>query len=208
MTDRTRKLSRVTLVLAATAMLAAPLSALGQATQTPQKSETSPAAKGDRWLHIRVDCSDPKGERVRVNVPIELAEKVLSSVNHDRLHGGKISIHSAEVNGVDLHAILDAVRSSKDGEFVTVQSNNEDVRVAKQNGQLLINVQKKQDKKDHVEIRVPIKVVDALLSAGKNELDIAAALRVLSTQGDTELVTVKDSENTLRIWLDSKNAAE
>ena len=37
---------------------------------------------------------------------------------------------------------------------------------------------------------------------------IVAALKVLSVHGDTELVTVKDSENTVRIWVDSKNVAD
>jgi hypothetical protein len=199
MTERSRNFLFISLFLAAAALIVAPLRNFGQSNQP---------AKADRWLHIRVECSDPKGERVRVNVPIEMAEKVLAAVHHDRLQGGRIRIHSGEVNGVDLRAILDAVRTSKDGEFVTVQSRDEDVRVAKQNGQLLINVHKKESAKDRVEIRVPMKVVDALVSAGKDELDVVAALRVLAAQGDTELVSVKDSENTVRIWLDSKNGSE
>lgn len=201
MIDRTRKLCR-TLLLPAAALFLAPSLSFAQASQ--------PAAspKSDRWLHIRVESSDAKGERVRVNVPVEFAEKVLGAVNHDRLQGGRIRISSAEVHGVDLHAILDALRTSKDGEFVTVQSRDDDVRVAKQNGMLLINVTKKESKKDRVEIRIPMKVVDALVSAGKDELDIVAALRVLSTQGDTELVSVKGAENTVHIWLDSKNGSE
>jgi hypothetical protein len=59
-----------------------------------------------------------------------------------------------------------------------------------------------------VEIKVPMKVVDALFSAGKDELDIVAALKALSGHGDMELVTVKDDENTVRIWVDSKNIAD
>jgi len=51
-------------------------------------------------------------------------------------------------------------------------------------------------------------VVDALFSAGKDELDLVAALRALSAHGDMELVTVKDAENDVRIWIDSKNATE
>jgi len=38
---------------------------------------------------VRVISSDAKGETVRVNVPLELAEKVLPAINHDRLHGGR-----------------------------------------------------------------------------------------------------------------------
>jgi hypothetical protein len=53
-----------------------------------------------------------------------------------------------------------------------------------------------------------MKVVDALFSGGKDELDLVAGLRALSAQGDTELVTVKDEENSVRIWLDSKNVSD
>jgi len=59
-----------------------------------------------------------------------------------------------------------------------------------------------------VEVKVPMKVVDALFSAGKDELDVVAALRALSGNGDTELVNVKDSENTVHIWIDSRNLAD
>jgi hypothetical protein len=59
-----------------------------------------------------------------------------------------------------------------------------------------------------VDVKVPMKVVDALFSAGKDELDITAALRALSAQGDTELVTVKSDDNTVRVWLDSKNISD
>ncbi len=188
------------LALAAVLFLLGPTAGLAQTTQQ---------SKPDRWLHIRVDSTDAKGEMVRINVPLELAEKVLSAIKKDRLHDGKVRINSADINDVDLRALLDAVRTSKDGEFVTVQSNDQDVRVAKQAGQLLVHVRDKHgDKKAHAEIRMPLKVVDALLSAGKDELDIVAALHVLAAQGDTELVSVKDSENTVRIWLDSRNSAD
>jgi hypothetical protein len=53
-----------------------------------------------------------------------------------------------------------------------------------------------------------MKVVDALFSADKDELDLVAALHALSYQGDTELVSVRDAENTVRVWLDSKNVTD
>ena len=69
-------------------------------------------------------------------------------------------------------------------------------------------VDKNGPKKSHVEVKMPMKVVEALLSAGKDELDLVAALHVLEAQGDTELVSVKDSENTVKVWLDSNSVAE
>jgi len=69
---------------------------------------------------------------VRVNVPLELAEKVLPAINKDRLHGGRVKIDNAHMDDVDLRALVEAIRTTKDGEFVTVQSNDCDVRAAKQ----------------------------------------------------------------------------
>lgn len=195
----------------AAALLLASIGVLAQSSSAQAKSgqSTSSETGKDRWLHVRVICEDNKGETVKVNVPLELAEKVLPAVNHDRLHNGKVTIDRAEMNDVDLRAIVDAIRTTKDGEFVTVQSRDNDVRVAKENNHLIIHVvDKGGSKKSQVEIKVPMKVVDALFSAGKDELDLVAALHALGTQGDTELVSVKDSENTVKVWLDSKNVSE
>ena len=68
--------------------------------------------------------------------------------------------------------------------------------------------EKNHPKRSEVEVKVPIRVVDALFSSGKDELDLVAALHALAAQGATELVSVKDQENTVRVWLDSKNATD
>ena len=198
------------------AVCVAPVS-VGQST-----SGTSSGAK-EQWIHVRVTSAEDKGETVRVNVPVEMAERVLPAINKDKLHNGKVHIDSAHLDDVDLRTLLDAVRTSKDGEYVTVQSRENDVRVAKSNGYLYVYVTEKpatknasksetgklnSAKESKVEVKVPMKVVDALFSAGKDELDVVAALRALSANGDTELVNVKDSENTVHIWIDSKNLAD
>jgi hypothetical protein len=141
-----------------------------------------------------------------------LAESVLPTINKNHLHNGKVTIDQAHLNDVDLHALMTAVRNAKDGEYVTVQGSDQDVRVAKQGGHLFVHVKDKSrgdnSKHSEVEIKIPMHVIDALLSAGKDELDIVAALHALGQQGDTELVSVKDSENTIRVWLDSKNVGD
>jgi hypothetical protein len=195
---------------AATTLLLIPGLALAQAPSAKTSSAPSTtSAKQDRWLHVRVISSDAKGETVRVNVPLELAEKVLPAINHDRLHDGKVKIDCAHLNDVDLRAMVEAIRTAKDGEYVTVQGNDNDVRVAKQDNHLIIHVlDKGKSKRSQVEIKVPMKVIDALFSAGKDELDLVAALHALSGTGDTELVSVKADDNTVRVWLDSKNVTD
>ena len=208
-----RHFARRASVALAAAMLFAPVALHAQSvTVTSDSSSTS-----DRWLHVRVVSTDSKNETVRVNVPLDMAEKVLPAINKDRLHNGKVKFSDADMNGVDLKTLLDAVRTAKDGEFVTVQSNDSDVRVAKQNGYMLVHVTEKHSgtgkdakttERSRVDVKIPMKVVDALFSAGKDELDIVAALRALSAHGDTELVSVKSDDNTVRVWLDSKNASD
>jgi hypothetical protein len=201
MSTRTRHLLPVVAFLAA-AFLYSPLNTQAQ-TST---SASSTSAHGERWLHVRVISSNSKGETVRVNVPLEMAEKVLPAIDHDRLHNGKVRIGCMDCDGVDVRTLFEAVRTAKDGEYVTVQSNDADISVMKKDGQMLVHVHDKNRSKDsRIEVKVPMKVVEALLSGTKDELDIVAGLHALAGQGDIELVSVKDDDNTIRVWLDSKN---
>lgn len=180
----------------------------GAALCAPLTIQAQSGNSGDRWLHVRVISSNDKSETVKVNVPLELAEKVLPAIDHDRLHNGKVHVGSIDCDGVDVRALLDAVRTSKDGEFVTVQKKDADINVAKKEGYLLVHVKDKEHKASQVEVKVPMKVVEALLSADKDELNIVAALHALAAQGDTELVSVKDEDNTVRVWVDSKSLSD
>lgn len=213
MSQLSKRISQRALVALAAAVLLAPAVIFAQAPAASSGSSST----SDRWIHVRVVSKEAKGETVRVNVPLEMAEKVLPAINKDRLHNGKVRFDDSDMKGVDLKAVLDAVRTSKDGEFVTVQSNENDVRVAKQNGYMYVHVTEKRPsstkdgkpvERNQVDVKVPMKVVDALFSAGKDELDIIAALRALSAHGDTELVSVKSDDNTVRVWLDSKNISD
>jgi hypothetical protein len=195
------------LLLATATLLVTPYTSFSQTSDNTATTQVV-SAKSDRWLHIRVDNKESKGEVVRVNVPIDMAEKILPAINHDQLRHGKIHIDSGKLNDIDVRAILDAVRTAKDGEYVAVQSNENDVRVAKNGGMLFVNVTDKSGSKhSKVEVKIPMKVIDALFSAGKDEVDVVAALHALAAHGDTELVSVKGDDNDVRVWMDAKNVA-
>src|SRR3989442_12043693 len=50
------------------------------------------AAAQDRWLHVKVVDAAKGGESVNVNIPLELAEKVLPTIQAEKLSHGKIKI--------------------------------------------------------------------------------------------------------------------
>ncbi len=172
---------------------------------------TAPAAmagRTERYLHVKVEDAT-KGESVNVNVPLSMAEKILPTINKNNMHNGHVTIGHADMDDVDIRALLDAVRTAPDNEFVTVKEKDQDVRVAKSNGNLVVHVHDTAKGGQKVDITVPMKVVDALLSTAKdNELDISAAIRALSDAGDAVLVTVEDASEHVRVWVDSKGSSE
>ena len=178
------------------------------------------ALAADRWLHVKVEESGVNGETVRINMPLSLAEKVLPVIHTDKLRDGKVKVDSTDIHDLDLRAIVEALRTTPDNEFITVESTHENVRVAKAGGNLLIKVRNSHGKAgtkttaetktvaETVDVMIPFPVVEALLSAGKDELDVLAAVRALSAVGDTVLVAVDDQHDKVRIWVDSRNTME
>jgi hypothetical protein len=164
-----------------------------------------PLAAADRWIHVRVIDQGQKGEAVSVNLPLALAEQILPTINTGDLKNGKVSIHG-QINGVDVQRILEAVHSTGNNEFVSVKSKDENVRVAKDGNLLLIRVHESKGSGKDVEVRVPMEVADALFSSGNGQLDLLAAIRALQgMKGDTDLVSVRDENSNVHIWVDSKN---
>ena len=176
------------------------------------------ALPADRWIHVRVIESGPDGDRVRVNIPLSLAEAVLPAIKCDKLNEGKVKVEGHAFDRVDVRALLEAVRKTGDNQYVTVESKDQNVEVAKAGEFLLIKVHENSKhgaKKDQaskgqntVDIKVPFKVANALLSGPTDELNVLAALRALDEYQNLELVTVKDGSDDVRIWVDSNNTAD
>jgi len=158
-----------------------------------------------RYLHVRV--SNPANhELVRVNVPLELAEKVIPAINDGKLRDGKVSLGDFSANNLNLRAILDALKTAPEGEFVTVQDSGDNVRVAKERGQLVVHVKDK-DGRENVDVTIPWDVVEALVSdTDPNQLNVQAGIKALENSGDTILVRVSDHEEQVRVWVDSRNS--
>ena len=167
----------------------------------------APAAwgAGERWLHIRVQEHDGDEGTVSVNVPLHLVEQFLPLIRTDDFQGGRIRIDDDEWDELDLRAVLEAVRDAPDTVFVTVRGPDENVRVAKENDFLVIRMEEDDER---VQIRMPLTVVEALLSGERNELDVAAAVQALGEYTDGNLIEVDSDDSTVRIWVDSSETGE
>lgn len=172
----------------------------------------APALAADAWLHVRVETAGDDPETVSINVPLDLAARVLGAVSDEHLRDGKVVFDLEDHGDVDLAAMWKAVREAPDAEFVTVKSRSENVRVAKDKGFLLVLAEERPDeqgRRSTVRVKVPLAVADALFGGpgARGQLDLVAALRELQRTGQGELMTVEDGDETVRIWIDDRNEA-
>jgi hypothetical protein len=168
------------------------------------------AASPERWIHVRVESAKGVSGNVSINLPIEMASAVLPSIQADHPHHARFSLE-ASVNGVDLRAMLDAVRNSPDNVFVTLERHDKEVSVAKSGRNLLIKVVEKPSAENHlgktISIKVPIAVVRAMLANNPDEVDIGAGIRTLAREGDVD-VTVNSEKETVRVWTDTSTTSD
>jgi len=163
---------------------------------------TGSAVATDLWLHVRVEEND--GTKVKVNVPITMVEKAIAMVPQEHLRHGRIHLDDCcdDLTPAELRELWQEIKDSPDMTFVTVEEDDESVRVWKEAGYLKVQVREQGDK-EKVDVQVPLRVVDALLSGEEDELNIEAAIQALVEEGEGELVTVTGDDERVRVWVDN-----
>lgn len=166
-------------------------------------------AASDLWLHIKVHEAE-SGERVTVNLPMSMVEKAAPLIPTEAKASGRIQFGDDEMTAQELRDLWRSVQESPDGVYVTSEGPHESVRVAKRGAYLEIDARKHRDgdRREDARIKVPVRVVEALLSAGGDELDVTAAIQALARHGAGELVTVTSERETVRIWVDGSAEAK
>jgi hypothetical protein len=190
------------------------------------------AQTGTAWLHVRVEEAR-KAEKVSVNLPMSVVEVALKAAPEMIEEHGKVNF--GEHHGMklaDFRRMWKQLAAVGDAEFVTVESEDENVRVARKGDVVQIFVDDKQkppaekpeakaakpdaEKSEpakpahhghrggNVRVEVPVSLVDALLSGEGDEVNIQAAVAELQKRrGD--IVRVTDADSTVHVWIDEQN---
>lgn len=167
---------------------------------------TAPALLGSSklWLHVHVEEGGQKPEKVKVNIPLALAESVAPLLQDTVAAGGKIRIPHKGLKVEDLRAVWQTLRAQGDAEYVTVESEGGQVRVFTRGNYLYILSDEKS--KDKVSVQIPLQVVDAVFAGEGDELDLLAAVRALQGSGVGDLVSIQSEDSTVKVWIDDKNS--
>jgi len=154
------------------------------------------------WLHVRVE-EPGRSSRVHVNLPLPVVEVALKAAPQALESHGRIFGHDGKGFTVsDFRRIWGELKKAGDTELVSVEDQDENVRVARRGAVVEVKIDRKG--KEAVKVEVPLEVVDALLSGEGEELNVRAALSQLQKRrGD--IVRVNDETSTVRIWIDEQS---
>ena len=162
------------------------------------------AGAADKWLHVKVEEKGARGDNIDVNIPLSVVESMLPLIQVDELRNGKLHLEMEEFGEIDLRELAAALRETPDTDFVTVNSDDESVRVAKEGDFLVVRVEEhKKHSSDQIRIRIPLAVVDALIGDSPNELDLIAGLRALTEYEGEALVDIRSDDSSVQVWIDS-----
>ncbi len=162
--------------------------------------------KDQAWIHVEVIEQNGDGSKVSVNLPLSMADVALQmaeSKDHT-LSRGRISLEDHDVSVQDLRKLWQDLRAAGDAEFVTIEDDDDTVRIYRKGDRVHVDVRDNGDEDDAetVKIEMPVSVVDALLGGEDDALDLQAALAELKTMGPGEIVRVEDGGDHVRIWID------
>lgn len=169
-----------------------------------------PAAAADTdglWFHLKVH-EGKQDAHVVINLPLSMVEKSAGFLRSKGENGsGRIRFNDTEMTKAELQDMWNDLRRQRDTTFLSVQETDGRVKMAKRGNYLLIQATETGGRRENVEIKIPVAVVDGLLSGPGEELNIAAGLQALVRAGEGEIMTVTGDDETVRMWVDDQPEA-
>jgi len=159
----------------------------------------------ERWFHVRVSEGGADPVEVSVNLPLNLIEAALELIPAAVGDEIEMELANADFDIEELREFWREVRDTGDATFVTVESEDETVRVAKEGDFLVAQTTELREGGTEVDVRFPFEVLDALFEGEEDALDLAAAVRALAEYGDGDMVSARDGETRVRVWVDGEN---
>jgi len=188
---------------------------------------TKDAGGHDPWIHVEVREGGGDKASVNVNVPFALADAALAamgddigshiSFGHHHRHGRGDAAEAEgdsveadnghdrpDISVADMRRMWKAMRDSGEADYVTVKDDQEKVHIWREGDLVRVEVENRagEERGEKVQIRVPVTVMDALLSGEGDQLDVRAAVNGLRGTKASELVRVEGGGDFVRVWID------
>ena len=161
------------------------------------------AASDDDIIWMRVQVNDQGGEhtKVRVNLPLSLIEVVVDSIDRREFMAELEGKHPS----LDIPKLWRQIRGMEGDEFVTVESDQEHIRVWKDKDFFRINVRAEKSEEASVEVQIPLVVMDYLFDNLKEKtFSFQEMVEKLRGHLPLTLVQARHGEEHVKIWLEEE----
>ena len=170
---------------------------------------TSPILAQTPWIHVEVQEGGDDDTQVRVNLPLSVVQVALEAAPKKFLEDGKIHLNhmNHDIDVEDLRKMWEELSAVGDAEFVSVEGDDETVRISREGDVFRIVVdERKEGANEQVRVEVPVAVLDALFSGEGESLNLRDALEELKTlRGDIVRINTGDGDTKVRVWIDEGN---
>ena len=170
------------------------------------------AATDSPWIHIEVREDSGSKTKVDLNLPLSLVQVALDVAPEKIISNGHIKIdHHGhhDLSITDLRRMWRELRDAGEAEFVTVEEEDQKVKITREGNHLRIDVEERSHhgelETETVHVKVPISVIDALMSGEGDELNLRDALELLKNERG-EIVRVEGGDSDVRIWIDERKS--
>ncbi|MGH9870560.1 MAG: hypothetical protein ACREAA_20680 [Candidatus Polarisedimenticolia bacterium] len=174
--------------------------ALGLALPLLAVSGAAPAAAADDviWMRVEVDRDGSEHGLVKINLPISLVEVVVDSIDKRDFLAEIESEHS-----IDIAKMWREIRRMEADEFLTVESDEEQVRVWKDRDYFRVNIREEDSSDPTVQVKIPLDVMDYVFESKRNWSFQDLVERVRPHLPLTLIEVNKDKEH-VKIWLETR----
>ncbi len=156
------------------------------------------------WIHVEITGDGADTQNMNLNLPLSAAEALLALVPDTVMTDGQLKLaeQGVPVSVSAMRGLWQELVTVGDTEFITIEQDDETVRVARTGDNIEIRVEDRNgDGDETVDVQIPVAVVDALLSGDSDKLNIRAAIQQLSVlRGD--IVRVTENDRQIRVWID------
>ena len=164
------------------------------------------AAGKTRWVHVRVVDGDADGETVKINVPVNLVDGVLTLLEEKSEkdgHHSHFKINDEEIDREEVRRVLGQLRDLPEGTEIGIEKNDDEAYFSRHGDRLKIRA--KEDEDDgFVRIELPFKMAETF--AASDDVELVEAFQTLD---EGEILVVDDEEHsTVRIWIDHQSDSE
>ena len=143
---------------------------------------------------------------VNINLPLSVVEPLFRLAAPVIVSAGQVAMpgYDAPLDMEAMHSLWRAIESVGDTEFLTVESEDETVRIARTGDQIHVQMEEcDEEGRETADIRLPIVILDALFSGDSNTLNVSAAVNRLSElRGD--IVHATGDDYRVRVWVDER----